>query len=99
MGRKLTTTEKTIYDRADEILFYLWDPIGISDVPQTRDEYHHYLGPVFSKLMQNSTPTEIADYLVMVETQNMGLSPNKEHALKIAKILLEMKEWMYEQTS
>jgi hypothetical protein len=31
MGKKLTPNQMELYKRIDEILFYKWDPIGISD--------------------------------------------------------------------
>lgn len=99
MSRKLSVTEKIIYDRVDEILFYLWDPIGVNDAPQARDEYRSYLGPVFSKLIHNSTKSDIVDYLVMIESENMDLSPDKKHATNIVNILFEMKEMVDETTS
>jgi hypothetical protein len=35
--------DKELYRRIDEVVHYLWDPIGVSDVPEARDEYHSYL--------------------------------------------------------
>jgi len=40
MKSDLNHQEKELYRRTDEILHYLWDPIGVSDTPQARDEYH-----------------------------------------------------------
>lgn len=28
--------------RIDEVLFYVWDPIGVSDIPEARGEYSSY---------------------------------------------------------
>jgi hypothetical protein len=96
MKNKLTQKEKLLYRQTDEILHYLWDPIGVNDVPQARDEYHSYLPRVFSRLISESKDHEIAEYLTKVEEGSMGLTPNKEKALEIAKILIETKEWIFE---
>ncbi len=50
--RKLSDRENELYQRVDEVLHYLWDPIGVSDVPGARDEYHSYVPQVFSLLKQ-----------------------------------------------
>lgn len=32
-----------LYKRIDEILHYIWDLIGVAEIPQCRDEYQPYL--------------------------------------------------------
>lgn len=99
MKEKLSAKEKELYRRTDEILHYLWDPIGVSDIPQARDEYHSYLPRVFARLVENAKDHEIAAYLVKVEEGSMGLTPNKEKALEIARTLIESKEWLIDESS
>ena len=43
----LPPLELELYKRCDEVLHYVWDPIGISDVPEARDEYESYLPTVW----------------------------------------------------
>jgi len=43
MGQKLPPKQLELYKRIDEILFYRWDPIGVSDGAWARDEYQSYL--------------------------------------------------------
>ncbi|WP_394167014.1 hypothetical protein [Neptunomonas phycophila] len=92
MGKKLPPKEMEFYKRIDEILFYKWDPIGISDGDWARDEYQSYLPQVFSIALQNEAPEPIAKYLTIATTENMGLSSAEEHDLSIAKIILEIKD-------
>jgi hypothetical protein len=99
MKDQLNPNEKELYRRTDEILHYLWDPIGVSDVPQARDEYYSYLPGVFSRLIDNSKDHEIAAYLTKVEEGSMGMTPNKEKALQIARMLIEAKEWIVDEAS
>jgi len=99
MKEKLSPREKELYRWTDEILHYLWDPIGVSDIPQARDEYYSYLPRVFARLIENSKDQEIAAYLVKVEEGSMGLTPNKEKALNIAQVLIETKEWIFNEAS
>ena len=99
MKDKLNSKEKELYRRTDEILHYLWDPIGVSDMPQARDEYYSYLPRVFERLIENSKDHEIAAYLTKVEEGSMGMTPNKDKAMKIARMLIEAKEWIVDEAS
>ena len=99
MKDKLSSREKELYRRTDEILHYLWDPIGVSDVPQARDEYHSYLPNVYARLIKNPKENEIVEYLTTVEAESMGLTPNLEKALNVAQVLIETKEWIIDEVS
>lgn len=78
--------------RVDEVLFYLWDPIGVSDEPYARAEYRSYVTSVLGHVENNKTANEIADYLCTIESDSMGLTVNKENALKAAEVLIKHKE-------
>ena len=92
----MKVSEKQLYRVTDEILFYAWDPIGVNDIPAARDEYQSYLPKVFKLLMSDSKNDEIATYLCEVESISMGLDANKPHAINIANLLLEAKEFYCE---
>ena len=92
MGKKLPPDQLELYKRIDEILFYKWDPIGISDSDWARDEYHSYLPRVFSMVLEYEQPEKFAEYLTQVSTESMGLSSSPEHDLNIAKLVLTIKE-------
>ena len=92
MNNKLSTSEKGLYRRVDEILFYLWDPIGVCDIPMARDEYHSYLPQVFNLLLNDSKEHEVSAYLIKVETGSMGMPANDKKALEVARLLIETKE-------
>ena len=99
MKNKLNTKEKELYRRTDEILFYLWDPIGVSKAPQARDEYYSYLPRVFAHLIEGAKDHEISAYLMKVEERSMGLTSNKEKTLEIARILIETKELLIDEAT
>jgi hypothetical protein len=69
MGQKLNPKENELYKRTDEILFYIWDPIGVSPDPYARDEYLSYLPQVFQMLMDDKPKDEIIEYLLAINTQ------------------------------
>lgn len=86
MKKKLRAEENELYRRVDEILHYIWDPIGVSDCPKARDEYHSYLPRVFSRLMNEAKDHEIAAYLNKLESCSMGMSPKKDKAFEVASL-------------
>jgi hypothetical protein len=78
--------------RVDEVLFYIWDPIEVNPEPYARAEYRSYVTSVLGYVENNKTANEIANYLCSIESESMGLTPNKENALKAAEILIKNKE-------
>ena len=92
MGTKLPAEQLALYKDIDEILFYKWDPIGISDSDWSRDEYQSYLPKVFQLALDNSDPSLIAKYLTWVATERMGLNEASNHDMKIAELVLVAKE-------
>ena len=96
MSNKLRASEKELYRKVDEILFYLWDPIGVCDIPMARDEYQSYLPQVFKLLISDSKEHEVSSYLFKLEIDSMGMSANNEKALEVARLLIETKEALLE---
>lgn len=97
MGQSLSAPDFALYRAVDEVLHYVWDPIGVSSTPQARAEYHGYLPQVFGLLHSGSDVHAIARNLTQVTTERMGLTENPEHDLEIARVLMEWKEVIREQ--
>jgi hypothetical protein len=100
MIRSLTPEQNELYQRVGEVLHYLWDPIGVSGVPEARDEYDSYVPPVFSLLTRPAPPEEIVDFLVTTETSTMGLSGSErtqEKAKQIVEILESYRDYVEEK--
>ena len=99
MGHQLSPEHKELYRRVDEVLHYLWDPIGVSDVPEARDEYHSYLPHVFSLLIRRVSAQEITDFLTHTASETMGLSNTqhaREHAKEITAVLERWRDVIHE---
>ena len=96
MGRKLPPNELELYKRCDEVLHYLWDPIGISNAPGARDEYESYLPEIFKLLLGGAGMDQIADHLVWVETERMGMPPDRVRATDTASVLIGWRDWINE---
>ncbi|MBL0730733.1 hypothetical protein [Piscinibacter sp. HJYY11] len=92
MGEKLSPADLELYQRTDEVLHSVWDPIGVANAPMARDEYHGYLPQVFRLLKEEASAEEIATYLESIATERMGFNANPQQAREVAKLLLEWKE-------
>lgn len=92
MGKQLSPPELALYRAVDEVLHYVWDPIGVSRLPQARDEYHAYLPQVFGMLQEGAQASEIARHLSQITTERMGLAERAEHDLEVAHVLRECKD-------
>ena len=58
-----------------DILLRDWDPIGISDISEAKDEYDACADVVFGMLVNaNATAEDIASYLFEIATEHMSLS-------------------------
>lgn len=73
-----------------EILLADWNPIGIRDVPQARDEYDAYVLPIAHILASGTTVTELADHLLDFEKDAFGLGGNYDRANRAALLLLRI---------
>jgi hypothetical protein len=101
MGERLPPEQAQLYRRVDEVLHYLWDPIGVSRVPHARDEYQSYLPHVFALLIHHAPEAEIIAFLVKTETETMGLSTSRraqKHAAEIVSVLTDYRDVLLKRT-
>lgn len=100
MAQRLSAEQNELYQRVDEVLHYLWDPIGVSGVPEARDEYDSYVPHVFSLLIHGADAQAITDFLQNTETVTMGLSDTaraRERAHEVTSILENYREVIRER--
>ena len=90
MGKKLPPHQLKLYRAIDEILWRDWDPIGVSNISDARDEYQMYLPEVY-QLALNGDRTKIADYLFWAATERMGLTTQRNQHLAVADKILAAK--------
>ena len=91
MSQRLTPFEEELGQRVDEVLHYVWDPIGVAAEPYARDEYSGYSMRALGLLLESANTQGLVDFLLEIEEHRMGLSPKPEHALRVAALLLEWK--------
>ena len=86
-----------VHYRVDEILHYVWDPIGVSGMPQARDEYDADVPTVVQMLFDGAHEEAVAHYLHGIVVERMGLaskSSSAMHTQKVAKLLVNNYEWI-----
>jgi hypothetical protein len=62
----------TIQDQIRAVLNADWDPIGVADIVE--GEYDMYIGDIYSLLATDSAEQIIADHLLRIELERMGLT-------------------------
>jgi hypothetical protein len=83
--------------RVDEILYYIWDPIGVAAEPGTRDEYERYVAELLLILEKRADAKQIAAYLDDIAKNRMRLQPNDKHSLAVARLVLAWKSSLLER--
>ena len=81
---------KELIDRIDEVLYYKWDPIGVSDEPCARREYSSYAFSLLHSIISENKH-EIVDKLSKIESELMGLTANHPKNEIIADRLIQDK--------
>jgi hypothetical protein len=89
--------ERDLLARINEVLHYIWDPIGVRGDPSARDEYDSYVPDVHSLLESGSTAEQIATHLDEIATERMGLRSNMEHNRATAQRLLDWRAVLLEK--
>lgn len=88
----MTQKEKQLYKAIDKILWENWDPIGVNDNEECRDEYQSYTPHIFSLVIRNADAFKIAKHLYQLETQSMGMLGSQRHCQEIAQKIIEMSQ-------
>jgi hypothetical protein len=93
MGQKLAPEQIELYRRVDEVLHYVWDPIGVAGTPEARDEYDAYLPYVFSLLHRDASSEEITGYLLETATERMALIGRGRLQKRAAEVTEILEKW------
>jgi hypothetical protein len=71
-----------------QILLSVWDPIGVAGILEASDEYDSYVWSVCKLLDAHQDRRKLVDYLILVETTDMGLSGQRQRAERVADLLI-----------
>jgi len=89
MFRRLSDEQNQLYNLIDELLWCEWDPIGVNDYPDARDEYQSYTPQIFSLAIKGASREDIAQKLLQIETEMMGLVGNVKKNNELATKMVE----------
>lgn len=81
---------KVLHNRIDEILFYKWDPIRVSDSNWPRDEYTLYVNEVLELAANNTTFQPLAEHLEWLATEVIACAVSKERTYKVAELIFSI---------
>lgn len=81
---------RVLHARIKEVLLKEWDPIGVSATPQAQDEYDSYVPAIYSLLIARKSVNEVNEYLLWLETEQMGLMADKQLTRSIAERLVAL---------
>lgn len=74
-----------------KILFFDWDPTGVSELGGLDDEYDAYIAPVYRILVSTRSEDDIVKRLYQFERDSMGIPRADPTTLRaVAKKLLEL---------
>ncbi len=84
---------RPLFDEVRQVLLRKWDPIGIVSMGGPDDEYDTYVPGIVGLVQKpNVDPGAIADHLMQIEAEQMGLRPSRERAEVTARALLEVRQ-------
>lgn len=92
VSNRLSKLQQDLLQAVDEVLHYLWDPIGVSSYPGTRNEYQSCAQVVFGKLHHGADAAEISAYLTEVATSQIGFDEDADNALQVSGVLCAWRE-------
>ncbi len=74
----------------EQVLFNDWDPIGVNDAGiDAFDEYDNYAPKIVTMWFEGALNEDaLVEYLLEMETKNMGLPGNEELARHVAEKLV-----------
>ncbi|MBS1683411.1 MAG: hypothetical protein JSS76_01565 [Bacteroidetes bacterium] len=91
MSKKMTVAHKALYKSIDEILWNDWDPIGVNDIEEVRNEYQSYTDAIFSLKIRGSDRKTISDELYKIEAYTIGVLGNRKRCNQIADKIIDLK--------
>ncbi|MDE3046643.1 MAG: hypothetical protein KGJ02_08410 [Verrucomicrobiota bacterium] len=80
-------TKSSVIKKINRFLLKKWDPIGIKNMPEAKDEYESYSPEIYNIIQHSSSHQALFDYLWNLETEHMGLSGNKADTEEFSRFL------------
>jgi len=82
--------DQALITRVDSVLWEVWDPVGVNDAPEARDEYTSYAPDIAQLLRTGASDAEIERHLATI-VLDMGMSwVNPDRARRTLAALREI---------
>lgn len=81
---------RTLQQKIRAILLEEWDPIGVIEIPDARDEYDGYVPDIYAILISQKPINDVFDYLLWAEAEHMGLTVNRQRTQRISEQLFAL---------
>src|SRR6266481_5881304 len=78
---------REIQEAIRHVLLHEWDPLGVSQCPETQDEYDSYVGGVYRLLASGASVAEIDQHLRHIEVREMGLYGATDRSAAATKLV------------
>jgi hypothetical protein len=92
MQPDLQPEEMRLYRLCDEALYYVWDPLGASGAPESRDEYRAYVPQVY-ELVRRGKRDELTAYLTSVLRDRMELPAEEAYSAAAVDFMMRGRAW------
>jgi hypothetical protein len=90
--------DRLILERlVSEVLFYVWDPIGVNGMISCRDEYDDYVAAVTEYIWSGQTDAALISFLEFISSEYIGVRKNQRriHQLKLTmQAFAEIKDFI-----
>ena len=93
---QLAATERYL-EAIKTALLNEWDPIGVRQFPEAKDEYDSYAPHICTLLITRRPQQEVYDHLWWLETERMGLTGNRQATERFAERLLRIPKEIEER--
>lgn len=80
-----------LYDAVDKILWEEWDPLGVNDIDDARDEYYSYIPRITKFLIEGRDQYKLTQHLYDLTTIAMGGLGDKARDRTVSKLLVDAK--------
>lgn len=86
----MISNQKKIYDTIDNILWSEWDPIGVNEIEEARDEYQSYTPEIFNLKLNGADAETISNALREIQTVRIELYNNLENCGHVAQKIFDL---------
>ena len=87
----LAQQDQELRQRIDEVLYFVWDPIGVNSAPEARCEYSAYVDRIYELLKESNDTIQVAAALDEFASEHMGVTTAFSHSTQVAKLLFRYK--------